>query len=270
MEQTKDYSKLFMKNNFVALIIFIIINAYITLTTNFSYSINGWHGVLFTILCIIWLVWTFNDDWSPGSRSRDEEWYENYCIKFAFIKTKKYKFIFLPLLIIGFIIMLCMSQIKDLKGCYNTSIVYTNLYKQKVDAKKGFYDKLWKTFLQKEKISNINKDVFIKVATIQMENRKDGLNVTWKWCQENTNIDYNEFTKFYADLTNFIETQREAYYQLEIECQNISNAHNTLLDTFPNNIYNKFLKRNHIIFQYGFLSDSTDNVFKTKKENINE
>lgn len=101
-----------------------------------------------------------------------------------------------------------------------------------------------------------------------MENRKDGANLTWKWIHENQNIDYNEFTKFYSELSAFITKQRAGYFAIEKECQSISNQNNTMLDTFPNNLYNKFLKCNRIKFEYGFTSDSTENVFKSKKENL--
>ena len=100
-----------------------------------------------------------------------------------------------------------------------------------------------------------------------MENRKDGVSVTWKWVHENQNIPYEEFTRFYADLSKFVETQREAYYALEIQCQQLATANNMLLDTFPNNMYNKIISCPHIQFKYGFLSDSTRNVFSTGNEN---
>lgn len=158
--------------------------------------------------------------------------------------------------------------IEPMSTIYNESIKYNKQYDQKTMERKGYYDKLWKTFTQKEKITNLNKDVFIQVAKIQMENRKDGQNITWKWVQENTPIPYSEFTKFYSDLSTFIETQREGYYQLETQCQTISTAHNLLIDTFPNNIYNSILKIKRINFEYGFLSDSTNSIFSTKKENI--
>ena len=96
-----------------------------------------------------------------------------------------------------------------------------------------------------------------------MENRADGKNLTWKWLQENQQIPYEQFTIFYADLSDFITKQREGYFSIEKACQVIANQNNTLLDTFPNNIYNHFLKQERINFEYGFLSDSTENVFKT-------
>ena len=156
----------------------------------------------------------------------------------------------------------------DTVNLYNTSKKYQNKYTQKVDEKKGFYDKLWKTYLQKDKITNVYKETFIEVTKIIMENRRDGKDVTWKWIQENQNIPYEEFTKFYADLSNFITEQREGYFNIEKECQLIANQNNTLLDTFPNNLYNKILNCQRIKFEYGFTSDSTETVFKTKKENI--
>jgi hypothetical protein len=149
---------------------------------------------------------------------------------------------------------------------YNASKKYCNEYVQKVQEKKGFYDKLWKTYLQKEKITNISKETFIEVTKIIMENRKDGEQIMWKWVQENQQIPYSEFTKFYTDLSNFITEQREGYFNIEKECQIIANSNNTLLDTFPHNIYNKILNCERITFEYGFTSDSTETVFKTKKE----
>jgi hypothetical protein len=167
-----------------------------------------------------------------------------------------------------FIIVWISGFVKEFPGVYNKSIQYQNNYKQKTQERVGFYDKLWKTYLQKNEIANINKQTFIEVSKIIMENRKDGDKISWKWVQENQQIPFVEFSKFYSDLSVFIEEQREGYYKLEVECQQIAVSNNTLLDTFPNNFYNKFLGCKHIEFQYGFLSDSTISVFDKHKENI--
>lgn len=55
-------------------------------------------------------------------------------------------------------------------------------------------------------------------GAIHMEGRHDGAQVTWKWLQENQNIPYSEFTKFYGDLSGFVNGQREEYYKLEEAC----------------------------------------------------
>lgn len=151
---------------------------------------------------------------------------------------------------------------------FNTSKLYHNTYQQKVEEKLGFYDKLWKTYLQKDKITNVNKETFIEVTKILMEGRSDGEQVTWKWLQENQPVPYTEFTVFYKDLSDFITGQREGYFAIEKQCQVIARQNNTLLDTFPNNVYNRMLKIERIIFEYGFLSDSTNAVFASGIENV--
>lgn len=150
---------------------------------------------------------------------------------------------------------------------YNKSVDYNYVYVQKVQSKSGFYDNMWKSYLQIDKNTNVSKDVFIEVSKIIMENRKDGENVTWKWVQENQQIPFEEFTKFYTQLNEFIISKRNEYYNIEVECQKIAYENNKLLDIFPNNIYNKILKCKHIDFEYSFSSDKTNNVFSNKVEN---
>jgi len=221
---------------------------------------SGWVSFLFIAITIILIIIALVGEFSE---TIDETSYNELKVK------RKYNVLFIIILIIGysfFGVKEYMAQ--PLSKIYNKSVIISNQYSQKTVERKGFYDKLWKTFLQKEKITNINKDVFIEVAKIQMENRKDGQNVTWKWVQENTQIPYEQFTKFYADLSSFVEDQRKEYYALEKECQALAISHNMLIDTFPNNYYNRLLKIKPIEFTYGFLSDSTNKVFTTKNENL--
>lgn len=185
------------------------------------------------------------------------------------VKTLSFRRIvwwFLLIVIVISAFQLIKSTIRESKFLYNTSITYVNTYNQKTQEKAGFYDKMWKTYYSKDKITNINKETFIQVTKIIMENRADGQQITWKWVHENQQIPYEEFTKFYADLSNFIEAQREGYFAIEKACQSLANQHNTLLDTFPNNLYNKMLNRPRINFEYGFTSDQTEEVFRSKKE----
>lgn len=151
---------------------------------------------------------------------------------------------------------------------YNTSKKYANTYQQKVQEKQGFYDKLWKTYQTKAQITKMNKDVFVEVTKIIMANVADGQKLSWKWVSRYPDIDYEQFTAFYTDLSNYIEKQREGYFNIEKVCQTIANQNNTMIDTFPNNLYNRFLKIQKINFQYGFLSDSTTNVFARRTENL--
>lgn len=151
---------------------------------------------------------------------------------------------------------------------YNTSQEYQNNYQQKMEERMGYYDKLWKTFYQKDQIANLNYENFREITIIIMENRKGGDQLLMQWLTENQQIPYEEMTKFYTDLSNFIREQREGYFMLEKQCQVIAKVNNTMLDTFPNNIYNRVLKLEHIEFEYGFLSDKTNKTFETGIENL--
>lgn len=181
---------------------------------------------------------------------------------------RKYIGLIITILVCLFLYKFISPVISNTIGLYNQSIVYQNNYKQKTDEKLGFYDKLWKVYLQKNQIATLNRDAFLEVTKLIMEGRADGSNVAWKWVQENQQIPYAEFTKFYSDLSDFVFSQREAYFKIEQECMAIANANNTMLDTFPNNMYNKIVNCKRIEFEYSFTSAKTKEVFRTGEENL--
>lgn len=123
-------------------------------------------------------------------------------------------------IVIPGIIILCwfISPIGAIIKLYNKNIEYTNQLDKQQYARKMFFDKLWKVYLQKYEICELNKNTFLEVTNMIMEGRHDGAQVTWKWLQENQNIPYSEFTKFYGDLSGFVNGQREEYYKLEEAC----------------------------------------------------
>ena len=159
----------------------------------------------------------------------------------------------------------CFFVVSDF---YNKTIVMQANYMQKSQEKSGFYDKLYKSYTQKTDIATVNKDAFIEVSKIIMENRKDGEQLSWKWVRENQQIPYSEFTYFYKDLSNYIETQRDQYFAIEKQCQVLAKDFNIYISTFPNLLYAKILGIKSIEFEYGFLSDHTNSVFKSKIENV--
>ena len=236
------------------------------------------YGVLHAIINFLWIAFsvvfaawglTLCDVDSPSSpfdrHKRKEIEYE-----LKLFKMKKNKIILWSIIVLSILGLYkaIKPSISDSILIYNKSVQYKNLYKQKSDEKMGFYDKLWKVYLQKNQIAELNKDAFIEVTKIIMQGRADGDKVAWKWVQENQQIPYDQFTKFYADLSEFVFSQREAYFNIEKECMNIANQNNTMLDTFPNNIYNKVLKCEKIDFKYSFTSKKTKEVFSSEEENI--
>jgi hypothetical protein len=234
--------------------------------------------VIFDIVYLIYAIWEFSNDSPPfkflydrdnyqyRSTHRDEDEKEPATKKP--IRWKRWIWLAIALIVVVNITKFGKTIYKQSVFMYNTSKKYQNTYQQKVEEKLGFYDKLWKTYQTKAQIANMNKDVFIEVTKIIMANVADGENLSWKWISKYPDIDYNQFTAFYADLSNYITKQREGYFSIEKVCQLIANQNNTMLDTFPNNIYNRALKLPKIKFEYGFLSDSTNNVFRTKVENL--
>ena len=210
----------------------------------------------------------------PNSIDYDERNYYgplNFLYKKCDENTKSIKLRFwiigaILCVLLFYISHIFVQGVKQSVVVYNTSTVLHNKYDKKTFERKGFYDKMWKTFTEQKDITFLNKDVLVQVAKIAMDNRKDGQNVMWKWVQENQPMPYGEFTKFYSGLIEFITEQRKLYFALELECQAIANQNNILLDTFPNNIYNKVLGCKKIEFEYAFTSDSTEKVFRTKRE----
>lgn len=225
-----------------------------------AFAIVGW------VVAIIMLVLEWVD---KGSTALKHLYDESYCFNTTDGEVKSSNLKKYLMISFGFAIGLLLINVSNtlFKGStkmYNTSKICQNLYAKKVQEKAGFYEMLWQTYLQKEKITNVNKEAFMQATQLIMENRRDGQSVTWKWLQENQPIDYNTFSQFYADLSAFIADKREGYFNIEKECQALAAQNNMLLDTFPNNFYNKILNCERIQFEYGYLSDSTKQMFKIK------
>lgn len=189
---------------------------------------------------------------------------EQIDVKFSF---KKVIIWFVVLISIFQLIRLSMYSVKQSKVVYNASIVYKSNYEKTTQELTGFYDKMWKTRSEKLDIANMNKDIFVQVSRIIMENKADSKNLVLKFVTEQKLVPYEEFSTFYKDLSEYVESQREAYYKIELRRQDIANANNILLDTFPNNQYNKLLEIKKIEYKYGFTSDKTKQVFESGLEN---
>lgn len=219
--------------------------------------------ILIIIASVILTITVFDD------ASFNRTW--NICKNEININMKKInKIKFWVILVISVIIIynIFSKPIKDSIELYNTTARYKIEFNNKIYERELYYDKMWKTYLEKHNICELNKDVFIEVTKLIMNGRKDGEKIAWKWLQENQPIPYNEFTKFYSDLSKFTHSQREGYFKLEKECINIVNYHNILLNTFPNMLYNKFLDIEELKYKVGFISDKTDMVFSSGIENI--
>ena len=171
----------------------------------------------------------------------------------------------LILILVGFY---AFKPAKPIISMYNTNISYVNEYDKVQQARKMFYDKMWKTYLTKNQICELNRETFIEVTSIIMQGRSDGQNVSWKIVHENQPIPYDKFSTFYADLSNFVTSQREEYYKLENQAMGIVQKQNSMLDSFPNNMYNRVLGIEKLKYTPGFTSTKTEQVFNSHREDL--
>lgn len=181
------------------------------------------------------------------------------------LKIKAKFLIILAILAVGFYML---KPIKPIVRMYNTNIAYVNKYEKVQQERKMFYDKMWKTYLTKNVICELNRETFIAVTEIIMEGRSDGQNVSWKMVHENQPIPYDQFTSFYKDLSNFVTSQRESYFNLERQAMEVIQQQNGMLDSFPNNLYNAVLKIEKLKYSPGFTSTQTERVFDSKIEDL--
>lgn len=131
----------------------------------FCHCIIQWILFIATFVLAITAICTFGNE---------REDYSNVNIK------KKW-------IVIPGIIILCwfISPIGAIIKLYNKNIEYTNQLDKQQYARKMFFDKLRKVYLQKYEICELNKNTFLEVTNMIMEGRHDGAQVTWKWLQEN-------------------------------------------------------------------------------------
>ena len=166
------------------------------------------------------------------------------------------------------ILVLSSLVYSECKVIYNKSIGYQNSYNQVSQEKETYYDNMWKSYKLKDKIVIDNKETFIEITKIIMDGRKDGTSLAWKWTQENQPVPYSEFSAFYKDLSNYVESRRDGFQALEVKAQKIAMENNTMLQSLPNNIYNKLLKCPLIDYKKSFSSQKTQSTFKSGLEEI--
>jgi hypothetical protein len=170
---------------------------------------------------------------------------------------------------IVFILLIVVILLTPIYKTYNSTITLYNdnkelefSYVKLTQEQISNYDGYYLAFTDKQANANINKETFIQVTHIIMNNRKDGQNVAWKWMQENQQIPYHEFTYFYKELSAFISIRYADNMKIERSKQCIIQQQNLLLSKFPNNVINKFLKIELMNYKAGYISETTKSKFK--------
>lgn len=169
--------------------------------------------------------------------------------------------IIIALIVVLFVYSFSKMLYVNVTTFYNTEKSYQLNYAQLEQNQITTFDNNFLIFEEKYGIADINKETFVKVTEIIMSSRKDGQNVAWKWMHENQQIDYNEFTKFYTDLSNFTAERYKENNSIERQKQEIAKMHNFLISTFPGIIYNYFFKFEKLQYKEGFISNETKALF---------
>lgn len=165
------------------------------------------------------------------------------------------------IVIIYSVVAICQMFYKNVTTFYNTEKTFNLEYTQLTQDQLTTFDNNYLIFKDKSNITNLNKETFVYITKIIMSNRKDGMNLSWKWVHENQNIDYNEFTKFYSDLSNFTLERYKENNSIERKKQEIAKQHNFLIQTFPGIIYNHFFKFKELEYKEGFITEETKLLF---------
>jgi hypothetical protein len=171
------------------------------------------------------------------------------------------------LAIFGGIAIIALIIIGNVISVHNQEVEVRNLFTQKMDERKAFYDKLYKVLAQKSQIALKNDTSFRKNIEIVMAGRKDAQGVVMKWITEsNPNAQYSEVSALFKDLSRAVEAQREGFFDEEKQIQDIVRTHNNLLQKFPSGfILTTFMGAKPLVYA-PISSSRTDEVFKTGKD----
>lgn len=130
------------------------------------------------------------------------------------------------------------------------------------------YDNMWKKISQISQVTieqkNALKEIFVEHA--RARNSGGGNSLIMKWVQESIpNIDTSTFNK----LMNVIVSSRDSFTMRQKELISLNNEHKIMVDPniFPTGLILSSIFGRKAIDITIILSDRTEDVFKTKKDN---
>ncbi len=170
--------------------------------------------------------------------------------------------------ILGIVALFIVGTIMSVISTSNQEVDLRNRFKQKMDERTAFYDKMWKTITQKSKVALKNDSSFANNVNAIMAGRKDAPGIFMKWVQEsNPNSNFDAVSSLYADLSRAIEAQRDGFFMEEKMIQSIVLEHDNIMTKFPSGwILSSFMGRTRLSYK-PITSDRTDEVIKSGKDN---
>lgn len=169
-------------------------------------------------------------------------------------------------IVIAIVVLLTVMSVSksiytDVTTFFNVQTTYQLEYKQLEEQQLTTFDNNYLIFKDNCAIADLNKETFIKVTEIIFTARTDGENVAWKWVHENQQVDYDVFSRFYADLSTFTKERYKDNNYIEGQKQTTVKLHNLGISTFPGVIYNYFIHIKPLEYTTGFLTKETKELF---------
>lgn len=166
--------------------------------------------------------------------------------------------------LIGVFLLTAVVLLSMGAGFHNKEVKLRNLITAKQTDNKNEMDAMWKNISQTaqvpEKDRESLKEIFVSYA--QGRSGAGESKAVFNWIKEAIpNVDNQLFGK----LMNIIVSQRDGFKFRQKELLDLKREHDSLLDTFPNNIFASFLNR-HKIDVVIVTSTRTENAFKTGKD----
>ncbi len=146
---------------------------------------------------------------------------------------------------------------------YNYEIQLRNKIEAKQVENTSNFDNMWKKIKQAANVSDKYKDGFKEIVEVYTTGRKDNSsNMLMKWGAEAIpNFD----SSIYKQLNNIIVSSRDDFNLNQKELIDLKRQHDTLLTSFPNNLYFTVLKVDKIKINI-VTSTQTEKVFETGKD----
>lgn len=148
----------------------------------------------------------------------------------------------------------------------NSEVDLRNRFKQHMDQRTAFYDKMWKTISGKGQVALKNDSSFQKIVNMQVTGQKGGDQLMMQWVtQSNPAATFEQVTLLYADLSRAIESERDGFFMEEKMIQGIVYEHDNILGKFPSGFILGMFGRKSLEYK-PITSTRTDEVMKTGKD----
>lgn len=145
----------------------------------------------------------------------------------------------------------------------NSVIEFNNQYEQRIQIRTAFYDKMFRLIKNKTQIAVKNDESFREAVNVQMQGQKNGENLLMSWVtQSNPTATYEEVSKMYHELSDFIEGERNGFFENEVILSDIVRQHSNLIEKTPGSIYNLLLGYKKINYK-PIQTSHTAEVMKT-------